>query len=51
MMLDTGLFDDLFERYEDCGPHYKIFGTKYFSIILVSLVMQVGANISPDQVS
>jgi hypothetical protein len=50
-MLNAGLFNILFNEYKACGPYYKKYGGKYFTVVLVHLAMEVGAIISKDQMA
>lgn len=47
--LNAGTFTRLFDKYKAAGPSYEGFGAKFFTVILVALGMQAGAEISKEQ--
>ena len=47
--LNDGLFACLFNKYKEFGPYYKRHGGKYFTVILTTLAMRVGADIDQSQ--
>lgn len=49
--LDAGLFQKLFDKYKGCGKYYKKYGGSYHCVILVTLGMSVGAQITQDQLA
>ena len=51
LIFNSGEFDRLFDKYKRCGPYYKKYGGKLFTVILTALGMRVGANISEEQMA
>lgn len=48
--MNAGTFNRLFEQYKAAGPRYGKFGGKYFTVILMTLAMQIGVTITKEQI-